>query len=175
MGGVTVALRADRSPPERVRTVDDLADLGDALAAGDAESEARHLLEEALAARSAWIERLTSTSLTQWQRRVRASAVELVRQAINAELILRRRQGADSVDPILVWLDLKTGSHTAWRNIENFLGWLGLTSTDVVPLQSPTDDEQPDNALRSRQMDAADRLVSLMREWTTVTKRAEGR
>jgi hypothetical protein len=130
MGRVAVAYRADRSPPEPVRRLPDLVDLGPAVAAGEAETRARR---EAETAARAFDERARTVELArrrEWEGEIGTRFRRLVAQVIRAEQVLRRHGDGEEPSANLVWMDVCQDDSIGWRTptcSASTSGWSSLS------------------------------------------------
>jgi hypothetical protein len=105
LGRYAVAYRADRSPPQRVESIEDLFDLGSAVAVGEAEELARRTLEGSAREFQKAVDALTAASRQRWERQIRQRFCQLVLAAVRADQSLRMRREGEAPEPNLVWVD----------------------------------------------------------------------
>lgn len=127
-----VAIRADRSPPEAVSNVDDLRDLGAAYARDDAADEAQRLLEDIASERRAVYEAVRSAGVVDQRDALRTSFTAFVRDLIATRTALRLLTTGDSVDPAVVWFDLREEQNVL-RYVEAAARSLELPTTELFP------------------------------------------
>ena len=116
--GRAIAFRADRTPPQRVRTLADLADLGGAVAAGEATERARLELEAEVQKIRSQEQQVVAARRKRWEEQIRRRFRALVVQAIRAEQLLRRHSDGEAPDPRLVWLGLGQDVMSGWQHAE---------------------------------------------------------
>jgi superfamily II DNA or RNA helicase len=165
VSGVWAAWRADRTPPAAVRVVDDLTDLGEPVAAGEAQDRA---LREARDAAGDRVERRAAALRVGRERQLgdlRRSFVDLVHEVVNAESALHARQGEGFVEPRLVWMDVIADQATAWRNAEALRQYLDLEVKEILPTAPAGDDPRSDAHLAGMRVEAGRRLNGLVRQW----------
>jgi superfamily II DNA or RNA helicase len=168
LGHLAVAFRADRTPPDRVRRIDELFDLGDAVAAGDAERLALAELEAAADELLRAEQELAGARRERWERGIRRRFRQLVVRAINAEAVIRMRRDGEPPEPQLVWMDLTQDTQHGWENADPFRQWLDLELTDVLPRGGPGADDRGDRELARVRADGGRELVELIQEWMAV-------
>jgi superfamily II DNA or RNA helicase len=166
-GRYAVAYRADRSPPLRVETVNDLADLGDAVAAGEADETARRVLDEFAKEKQKAGDALTAASRERWERQIRQRFRQLVNTAIRADQSLRMRAEGEAPEPNLVWFSFGTGSD-GWQHAERFRAHLRLPLDELLPRGGPGADDRSERDLRRVREQAGRDLVDLVKEWRVV-------
>jgi superfamily II DNA or RNA helicase len=167
VGRRAVAYRADRTPPERVRHLSDLGDLGPALALGDAERLAQADARDAAEEDRRQLEQLAGAQHSQWVQQVRLRFKGIVRQAINAEQVMRRNAGDEIPDANLVWLELTNDTRTAWARADDFRQHLDMTIAELLPLP-PGVDDRADGQLAAVRAQTAKELRALIEEWKRV-------
>jgi hypothetical protein len=166
--GRWIAYRADRTPPERVRTLAGLNDLGPAVAVTEADVVARSALEAEVTAIRARVEGLLQARQARWDADIRRRFASLVGQAVRAESLLRLRGDGEAPDARLVWLDLGHDQRSGWHNAELFRQHLEVDLADVLPNGPPGGDDRGDRELSLVRMDTGKALVKLIEEWRTV-------
>jgi hypothetical protein len=166
--GHAVAYRADRTPPERVRCLNDLLDLGAPVATGEAEARARLEAREAALAGEESVLAVERAHRVQWEREIRTRFRRLVVQAINAENIIRTRRDGEPTEPRLLWLDLTQDATTGWGNADRFRQWLELDIDDVLPRGAAGADDRLDRELARVRQETGKALVEVILEWKSV-------
>jgi hypothetical protein len=162
---VAAVVRADRSPPEPIRTITDLVDLGTAVSEGEADHHARLLCateNNERAARRNDAQRIRRTDLN---RRSADNLGRLLRKAIVATSILHQRNGTGLYEPLFVWREL--AHDPTWKHVIPFAQRLGIRVEDILPRATPEDDGRPENFLRRDLRDARNELVALINDWQT--------
>jgi len=166
--GIWAVWRADRSPPIPVRTIDDLTDLGDSVATGDAEVAALGEARTAATERSARLARALRTGEKRQLGVLRRAFIQTVHDAINAESALHGRTGEGFVEPRLLWVDFAGDQSSAWRNADALRQHLGLEVGDILPRAPATDDQRSEHELRSVRAATAQQINQLVKEWKTL-------
>lgn len=164
--GPAVAVRADRSPPELIRSLADVDDLGVAHARGDAERLARDLLSREVNARKARADQMRRTQRRQATASFRRRFVDLIRSTIAAGCAASRYEGGAGKDPMSVWFELTYDRTSPFAYAEAFrrklqVPLVELTSTDLATMLKPIPDEQWRVIRATRGLD----LANLMREF----------
>jgi hypothetical protein len=163
--GRWIAFRADRTPPLRARTLASLTDLGPPVAASEADTVARAVLESEVAALHRRRQELFQARRQRWDADVRRRFRLLVAQAVPAESELRLRRDGEAPEPRLVWMDLGLDQVSGWHNAELFRQHLGLSLTELLPSVPAGVDERPDRVLARVRADTGQALVDLIVEW----------
>jgi hypothetical protein len=130
--GFVAAVRADRLPPEPVRSVGDLDDLGAAAARGEAEAVARRIAAAAAQERRRYRETIATARARQQSDSVRAAFIALIREVIAAGCGTER-DGAEQVGPVTVWYDLSRMRSGPWAYVEAFRKRLGVQLSELLP------------------------------------------
>jgi hypothetical protein len=167
-----VAYRADRTPPARVRSVSDLLDVGEPVAAGEARDRAQRDLHEDIEASRAHAETLARAQKTKWQADVRRRLRQLVVRAVNAEMSLQLRRDEEAPDMNLVWLELASDTYTGWAYADTFRQHLGMQVSELLPSGPPGADSRGDRELQRVRSDTALELLALIEEWKAVAASA---
>ena len=168
LGHLAVAFRSDRTPPERVRRVSELFDLGDPVSAGEADKLAASELERAAEEIRRNEQELIGVRRERWERQIRQRFRQLVARAINAEAVIRMRRDGEPPDPQLVWMDLTQDTQHGWENADLFRQHLGLEVADLLPRRGPGADDRGDRELGRVRVDAGKQLIDLVHEWVRV-------
>lgn len=157
-GGAAAAYRADRTPPEPVRSLAELDELGAPGSIGDAQAAAAAAAEEAAAERRERVARVLAAREEGWEESLRRRLAELVREAVRSEVATARQRG-DDYGPLLAWQELKRDDLHGFGFVEEFASRIDLDLNAVVPreVDSP-------KATLSRQQ-AGERLYALIEEW----------
>lgn len=169
-GEVVTAYRADRNPPEPVRTLDELNQLGEPHARGEAQGLARE--HAAMLAREGRATYRAALALreTDWEANVRERFRQLVRDKLAARVALRELTAGEEATADLAWFDLRDETDT-WRYAETFRQHLDIPLTELLPTRADIATAKG----RRRQLEDAARggeleLESLMREWGERTR-----
>jgi hypothetical protein len=168
LGRLAVAYRADRTPPERVRGVSELFDLGDSVSAGEAAKLAAGVLGKAAELDREQEMELATARLERWERYVRRRFRRLVVRTINAESVARIRRDGEAPDPQLVWMELIQDTKNGWVNADPFRLWLELDLSDLLPRGGPGVDDRSERDLAKVRVDMGKELVALIQEWMEV-------
>ncbi len=156
--GAAAAFRADRTPPEPVRSIAELAELGPPSSIGDATVAAESAAAAEAEARRERVARVYAAREESWEDDLRRRLAELVREAVRSEVAVARRRG-DEIGPLLAWQELKRDEIYGFGFVEQFALRIELDLNRVVP----KDVDSP-KATLSRQQ-AGDRLAALIEEW----------
>nr|MBA2462586.1 DEAD/DEAH box helicase [Actinomycetota bacterium] len=156
--GTAAAYRADRTPPEPVGSIADLAELGPPSSIGDATVAAESTAAAGAQARRERRARVLAAREESWEDDLRRRLSELVREAVRSEVAAARRRG-DEIGPLLAWQELKRDEIHGFGFVEQFALRIDLDLNRVVP----KDVDSP-KATLSRQQ-AGDRLAALIEEW----------
>lgn len=170
LGHLAIAFRSDRTPPARVRRVSELFDLGEPVAAGEAEKMASSELESAASEVARREQELAGARRERWERQVQRRFRQLVFRAVNAEAVIRLRRDGEAPDPQLVWLELTTPGANGWENADAFRQHLDLEIEDLVPRGGAGADERGERELSRVRVEAGRELVDLVMEWMAVTQ-----
>ena len=160
---VSAVVRADQTPPLPVLTLAGLDDLGTPVAVGEAEDEATRLTSSERLIRLGHLDDSRRLSRQDDNRRTSQEVGRLIRRAVVAESILRRRSGTGLSDPFFVWKDLSAES--PWSHAVKFCGRVGVRAEDLMLTTVPHDDGRPENFLRSDLRDSGAELVELIKAW----------
>jgi hypothetical protein len=109
-----VAVRADRTPPEVIRSLAGIDELGAAAARGDAEALANKLVWETAAARRTYETQILSARRRQWIDTLRQRFISIVHDTLAAGCAASRWDGQDGADPITIWYDLGQEATSDW-------------------------------------------------------------
>ncbi len=167
--GVTTraAVRADRSPPVPVRTVDELDDLGQAVAAGDAESLAARLAraeDERRRVQAAAVEALVEGG---FENEVRRRFTDLARRVIAAHCTAAAARG-ERKEPGIAWLELRRDTYSGWAYATAFAQQLGIEVTKVATpslIDARIEEALDDEELRSLRRTTGRELQALIENW----------
>ncbi|KWW97715.1 hypothetical protein TH66_19615 [Carbonactinospora thermoautotrophica] len=162
--GVVAAVRADRTPPEPIRSLADVAELGPPAARGEAESLANTIALEATAARRAYETQILSARNQRWLDTLRQRFLALVHETLAAGCAALRYEGQEDVDPVTVWHSLGQDATSAWAYARAFQERLRVPLARLFPAHLATLREPipPDEwaAIRSRSAGELDALMS---------------
>ncbi len=168
MGSSAVAYRADRTPPTRVRTLDDLVDLGPAVALGDADEWGRREVaehHETVVARRHQAEAHVAER-RDGQRRQRFR--QLVHEVVDAESVLAQRSGEGAGEPLIVWTSIRSDASSGWRNADPWREYFGfggpLGMAGLLPERPAADDGRTDAELRAVRRRSGLELTELLQE-----------
>ncbi len=131
--GPVAAVRADRTPPQQVRSLRDVDELGIPTARGEAETLASSIALREASRRSQYQHQLLSRRRRQWQDTLRQRFIDLVHTTVAAGCAATRFDGGDGADPIAVWLDLNEDKTTAWAYARAFQDKLGVPLATLFP------------------------------------------
>jgi helicase-like protein len=157
--GAAAVFRADRMPPEPVRSLASLQSLGSATSLGDAEERTAAEAAEALRARRERIERVRAARVESSEEDIRRRVVDLVREAVRSECAAAR-EGGNQIGPLLAWQELKRDPIYGFGYVEQFARKLHVDLNRVVP----TEVDAGATVTLSRR-DAGERLYALIEEW----------
>jgi hypothetical protein len=170
LGSLAIAYRADRTPPERVKQVSELFDLGSPVSKSEAEKCAADDLKATSELLLLHEQELAGVQRERWLRQIRLRLKRLVAQAIYAEAVIRRRRYGEAPDLHLVWMDLTSDAKDGWENADVFRQWLELEPTELIPHGAPGADDRPDRDLAKVRTETGRALVELIREWMAIAK-----
>jgi len=162
-GAISAVVRADRTPPVVVETIDDLVDLGTPVALGEAEDEATQRVVDERLRRQKRHEDARRIGRLDDTRRTTSQVAQLIHRGVSAESMLRQRSGTGLYEPYFVWKDL--AAERPWSHAVKFCERVGIQQETLVPAAPPDDDGRPDNFLRSEVRDAGAQLTALIRGW----------
>ena len=132
-GGPVVAIRADRSPPERVASLADIDQLGAPASRGEAESTANALLRQVLVTQQDYESEIMSLRELRQAEVLQDSFVDLVHATLAAGCAASRFDGQAGADPILIWSELSQDSTSAWGYARAFQQALGVPLARLYP------------------------------------------
>ena len=163
--GPIAAVRADRSPPEPIRTLAEIDSLGPPISSGEAESLARQLAAEAFASRQARHLEIERASWAQSEAGVRTRFVALIHHVLDAGCAAARQDGT-AADPIAVWHDLARDRTSPLAYAEAFRSRLGIPVQELVPI-SLSDSYEPasSDVWAAERRRAGEQLGALMSEY----------
>ena len=173
LGPLSIAYRADRTPPERVHRIADLLDLGSPIAAGDAEQAAGRDLSEAAEDAAHYQQQITLARRERWHRLLCRRFTLAVNRAIKAEAVLRLRSDGEPPDPQLVWLDLLQDPHQGWVNADLLRQHLEVDLAVLLPKGGPGADDRSDRDLHRVRTASGDEILALAHEWVAATTSAK--
>jgi hypothetical protein len=157
-GSAAVAMRADRTPPQPVVTLNEIGELGVASSLGDAEAEAAAAASEALAAREERVARVLAARGKTLDDELKRQLIELVSEAVLSEVATARQRGQE-IGPLLAWQELKRDPVHGFGYIDEFAARLGVDVNSVVPTMV-------DGATaRLTRQEAGERLFALIEQW----------
>lgn len=161
-----VAMRADRSPPERVMSLADIDELGPPASRGEAESAANSLLRQIVAARQDYESEIISLRELRRAEALQESFVALVHATLAAGCAASRLDGQPGADPILIWSELSQDPTSAWGYARAFQRRLGVALGQLYPAELATAREPipPEEWSRIR-YGSAQQLLKLMDEY----------
>jgi superfamily II DNA or RNA helicase len=157
-GSSAAVMRADRTPPEAVKSVSELAELGPAASFGDAVAGADTIAAEEEDERRRRVTAVLQARAENSEEDLKRRLVDLVREAVRSECATARRRG-DNIGSLLAWQELKRDPISGFGFVEEFATRLGVDLTRVVPI-----DVGDSTATLSRQA-AGQRLYALVEEW----------
>jgi hypothetical protein len=163
--GRAAAFRADRTPPEMVRTLSDLADLAEPVARGEAIRMAEAEVISAEQDHQRYVSLIERAQRARWLGQIVARFRRLVTQAVRAEQVLHRLEEGEVPEPSAVWLALTGDTSTAWCRADDFAAHLGLGLGEVLPRGGPGVDDRTTSVLRRARSEAASSLGQLIAEW----------
>ncbi|MEI8240742.1 MAG: helicase-related protein, partial [Actinomycetota bacterium] len=114
-GAVAAVVRADRTPPSPVLSLDGLNDLGTPVAMGEAEDTATRLTVQERLRRAQLVDDALRVRRLDDNRRTFHEIGTLVRRAVNAESLRRRRHNEGLYEPYFVWKDLS--AEKPWSHV----------------------------------------------------------
>ncbi|HEV7566078.1 MAG TPA: helicase-related protein [Microbacteriaceae bacterium] len=157
-GSAASAMRADRTPPEPVRTLAEVPELGSASSLGDAaQAAASEATVEELARRTRVANVLAARSES-WEDELKQRLLDLVREAVRSEVAAARQRG-DEIGPLLAWQELKRDAFSGFGFVEQFGARLGVEVYRAVPT-----DADGAKVTLSR-LEAGRRLYVLIEDW----------
>jgi superfamily II DNA or RNA helicase len=164
--GVVVAVRADRSPPERVMSLADIDELGPPTSRGEAESIANSLLGLVEATRHDYENEILSLHELRQTVALRDSFIALVHATLAAGCASSRFDGQPGADPILIWSELSQDPTSAWGYARAFQQSLGVPLARLFPaeLASAREPIPPEEWSHVRYR-SAQALLKLMEEY----------
>ena len=161
-GSAAAAMRADRTPPEAVRSLSELVELGPAASVGDAAEAAKAFAVAEERARRDRVSAVLTARGESWEEDLRRRLIDLVREAVRSECAAARRRG-DEIGPLLAWQELKRDDVHGFGFIEQFAQRVGVDLNRAVPT-----DADGATATLSRQA-AGEGLYGLIEEWKART------
>jgi superfamily II DNA or RNA helicase len=164
--GPAVAVRADRSPPQRVMSLADIDELGPPASRGEAESIANSLLRQILESRRDYESQIMSLRELRQAEALQDSFVALVHATLAAGCAASRFDGQAGADPILIWSELSQDPTSAWGYARAFQQLLGVPLARLYPAELATGGEpispQEWSEIRYR---SSQELLKLMQEY----------
>lgn len=167
---VVAAYRADRTPPEPVRTIADLAELGPASAMGEAQTAAADLAETVSRSRRDHVHQLDAARSADRRQRIRRDFVVLARGQLEAEWAIEYDGGRGELDHGELWSRLTSDTLSGWTYAETFRQLLDVSLADLAPQRSAGTEITIRDARRLSRQSTYGRLAELMVEWRTLTK-----
>jgi ERCC4-related helicase len=167
VGEVVAAVRADRSPPEPVRVVQELDELGTAQSRGEATEMAESIAREEHARRESARREVLRLRDTDWQQSIRLRFLRLMKETISARVALREMQTAEEHDPVEEWKALRDEIDVL-RYAEAFRSRLGLSVDELIPSRAEIDSvkNKGAKALAETARSAGPALRELMQTWS---------
>jgi hypothetical protein len=164
--GPIVAVRADRSPPERVMSLADIDELGVPASRGEAESLANRLIQQSLVARRDYEREIMSAREHRRAEALQQSFVALVHDTLAAGCAASRFDGQPGADPVTIWSDLIQDATSAWGYARAFQQILEVPLARLYPADLATAHEpisaQAWSEIRHR---SAQQLQTLIEEY----------
>ena len=136
--GLVVAMRADRSPPERVMSLADIDELGPPTSRGEAESIANSLLGLVEATRQDYENRDHVAARTPPGRGPPGQFRRLRARTLAAGCAASRFDGQPGADPIIIWSELSQDATSAWGYARAFQQALGVPLARLFPAELAT-------------------------------------
>ena len=164
--GLTVAVRADRSPPERVMSLADIDELGPPTVRGEAESIANSFLGLVEATRQDYENEIMSLRELRQAKALQDSFVALVHATLAAGCSASRFDGQSGADPIIIWSELSQDPTSAWGYARAFQQALGVPLARLFPVELATAREPiPPEEWSQIRYRSAQALLKLMEEY----------
>lgn len=163
--GVWAAWRADRNPPVPVKTIGDLADMGEAAASGAAAERALDACRRVASGRARHLAERAGQTHEQWLANIRSRFTQLAREVVDAESALHARTGNGMIEPRMVWLDLTGDKSTAWRIARSFAQHLDMEEASLLPAHPAGTDARSNAELSAVRKEVARQLNNLEKEW----------
>ena len=173
-GEMRAAFRSDRSPPEGIKSFEDVLNLGPAVSTGDAENMARQLAREAEGTRRERVAKVTRVRQAVLVRGIANRFREVVLRTVNGERTLRLRTHGEVPDPMLVWMELTGDSTAGWSQADQFRRHLKLAMADLLPRGAPGADDRSDREIIRVREESGSKLIELMKEWLVLAAPADG-
>lgn len=174
-GGVAVAVRADRSPPQLVERLEDCRGLGDPLARGDAEQLADAILSDALKARHERYAHYEAGQSVETAVTIRDEFRNVLRRKIVALAAVEQLTTGDEVDPANVWRDLVKTSNDGWQYADSFVKALGMGTSQWLPSRADVNAAatRPVADLQVEASAPAHATIDLMKRWKQLQGRSD--
>ncbi|HEV8597474.1 MAG TPA: helicase-related protein, partial [Candidatus Dormibacteraeota bacterium] len=169
-GGPMAAVRSDRTPPEPLASVDAVDTLGQPVSTGEAETLAIQLVRAAASRRGERVEQIISARRTRWTATVRREFIRLVRETVAAEIAVARSERGQELEPMTVWLDLRTDTTTGWSYGETFRAHLEIPIDRLLQAHSVSPSKGSIAALRRKRAENGALLLKLMSQWISGNK-----
>ncbi len=164
--GPVVAVRADRSPPERVLSLAEIDELGGPASRGEAEALANQLIQQVLSRQQEYEHEIMSTRESRRAESLQQSFIALVHDTLAAGCAASRFDGQPGADPVIIWSDLIQEATSAWGYARAFQQILGVPLARLYPAELATAREpispQAWNETRHR---SAQQLQALIEEY----------
>lgn len=168
--GPGVAVRADRTPPEVIRRLAEIDELGPPTARGDAEELANRLSLEEVDVRRSYETQILSARRGQAIDALSQRFINLVHNTLEAGCAASRWDCQEGADPVTVWYDLLTDHAGPWGYAETLRKHLGVPLAQLIPSRlatsrEPITREEWSDTRRS----SGDELLRLFYEYRTAS------
>jgi hypothetical protein len=165
-----VAVRADRTPPEVIRRLAEIDELGPPTARGDAEELANRLSLEEVDVRRSYETQILSARRGQAIDALSQRFINLVHNTLEAGCAASRWDCQEGADPVTVWYDLLTDHAGPWGYAETLRKHLGVPLAQLIPSRlatsrEPITREEWSDTRRS----SGDELLRLFYEYRTAS------
>jgi Helicase conserved C-terminal domain len=164
-GGPLAAVRSDRTPPEPLASVDLLDTLGQPVSTGEAQTLAMQLARTALSRRTEQVEQVVAARRARWIEGVRREFARLVRETLSAEIAVARSERGQELEPMTIWLDLRSDTVTGWAYGETFRAQLTIPVDRLIQAHAIPPAQGSIAVLRRRRVETGARLIKLMTQW----------
>jgi hypothetical protein len=131
--GPAVAVRADRTPPELIRHLAEVDELGQPTARGDAEELANRLSLKAAEARQNYEAQILAVRRSQALDGIRQRFITLVHNTLEAGCAASRWDGQEGADSVTVWYDLLGDQTGPWGYAQALRERLGVPLARLIP------------------------------------------
>lgn len=165
-GGMAVAVRADRSPPELVESVGEVKSLGLPVAVGDASLMAEAALSEALKLRVERHLMYEGGQTVETAASIREEFIRVLRRVVGARASLEQLTTGEEVEAAKVWGELIIGTD-GWQYAGSFAKVLGISNETWLPTRADVNRAAQGLAaeLRAEAGSSVDGLFDLMKRW----------